>query len=93
MVIVGRSLARSSLVLPRDPTPREREVAMTKTSESHAGAVERFQAAREERDRRSHQYDAATGSASELPAFAELKAAEEQFAAREAWLKWVERDY
>jgi hypothetical protein len=66
---------------------------MRNTGESHAGAVERFEAAREERDRRSDQYDAAAGSTSELPAFTELKAAEEQFAAREAWLKWVERDY
>jgi hypothetical protein len=66
---------------------------MTKTREDHAGAIENFEAARDERDRRSEQYDAATGSSSELPAFTELKAAEEQFAAREAWLKWVERDY
>jgi hypothetical protein len=66
---------------------------MRNTGESYAGAVERFEAARAERDRRSDQYDAATGSTSELPAFTELKAAEEQFAARGAWLKWVERDY
>jgi hypothetical protein len=66
---------------------------MTTTRETHAGAVERFEAARAERDRRAEQYDAASGSPKELPAFTELKAAEEQFAAREAWLKWVERDY
>jgi hypothetical protein len=62
-------------------------------SESHSVAVKRFQAAREERDRRSRQLDAASGSSQELPAFTELQAAEEQFAAREAWLKWIERDY
>jgi hypothetical protein len=66
---------------------------MTKTEEVHAGAVARFESAREERDRRAEQHEAATGSSSELPAFTELRAAEEQFAAREAWLKWVERDY
>jgi hypothetical protein len=66
---------------------------MTKLGADHTGAVVRFKAAREERDRRAEQYDAASGSSSELPAFTELKAAEEQFAAREAWLKWVERDY
>jgi hypothetical protein len=66
---------------------------MTNEREDHAGAVKRFEAAREERDRRSEQYEAAGGSSKELPAFTELKAAEEQFAAREAWLKWVERDY
>jgi hypothetical protein len=62
-------------------------------SESHSGAVERFEAAREERDRRAGQYKAASGSPDELPAFTELQAAEDQLAAREAWLKWVERDY
>jgi hypothetical protein len=62
-------------------------------SESHSGAVERFQEAREERDRRAVQYDAASGSPNELPAFTQLQAAEEQLAAREAWLKWIEREY
>jgi hypothetical protein len=62
-------------------------------SESDSGAVERFQAAREERDRRAVRYDAARGSPSELPAFTKLQAAEEQLAARQAWLKWIERDY
>ena len=62
-------------------------------SEGHSGAVERFQAAREERDRRAGQYNAASGSPQELPAFTELRAAEDQLAAREAWLKWIERDY
>jgi uncharacterized protein YqfB (UPF0267 family) len=62
-------------------------------SESHSGAVERFQAAREERDRRVGQYNAASGSPQELPAFTELQAAEDHLAAREAWLKWIERDY
>jgi uncharacterized protein YqfB (UPF0267 family) len=61
-------------------------------SESHSSAVERFRAAREERDRRASQFDAASGSSQELPAFTELQAAEEQLAAREAWLKWIERD-
>lgn len=66
---------------------------MASTSEAHGAAVERFEAAREERDRRSEDYQAATGSATELPAFVELQAAEEHFAAREAWVKWLERDY
>ncbi len=65
---------------------------MHRRSESHTAAVGRFQAARVERDRRAEQYEAASGSGNELPAFTELQAAEDQFAAREAWLKWVERD-
>lgn len=55
--------------------------------------VERFEAAREERDRRAGEYRAASGSPDELPTFVELKAAEEQLAAREAWLKWTESDF
>lgn len=55
--------------------------------------VERFEAAREERDRRAGEYRAASGSPDELHTFVELKAAEEQLAAREAWLKWTESDF
>jgi hypothetical protein len=63
-------------------------------SERHSDAVDRFQAAREERDRRAGLYEAASGSPSrELSAFTELQAAEKQLAAREAWLEWTERDY
>ena len=55
--------------------------------------VERFEAAREERDRRAGEHHAASGSPDELPTFVELKAAEEQLAAREAWLKWTDSDF
>lgn len=60
---------------------------------SRTHAVDRLQSARAERTRRSEQQDAATGSAQELEAATELNAADEQFAAREAWLKWIDRDY
>jgi hypothetical protein len=62
-------------------------------SDSHAGAVERLDAARSELGRRATQFDAASGSSKELPAATELKTAEDQCAAREAWVKWIERDY
>ena len=55
-------------------------------------AVERLDAAREARTRCFEEYDVARGSPRELPAFTELRAAEEQFAAREAWLAWVDSD-
>jgi hypothetical protein len=55
--------------------------------------LERVEAAREVRDRRAGEYGAASGSPDELSAFVELKAAEDQLAAREAWLKWTETDY
>lgn len=62
-------------------------------SDSHSGAVEPSQVAREESDQRAAQYDPASGSLRELPAYTKLQAAEEQVAARQAWLKWIERDY
>jgi hypothetical protein len=55
--------------------------------------VERFEVARQERDRRAGEYRAASGSPYELSAFVELKAAEKELAARGAWLKWTERDF
>ena len=61
--------------------------------ESDLGGIDRFRAAREERDRRAAEYDAAGGSAGELSAFTELQAAEQQLAAREAWLTWTGGDY
>jgi hypothetical protein len=66
---------------------------MQEHNDSRAHAVERLQNARDQRASRSEQHKAATGSSRELSAFAELQAAEEQFAAREAWLKWIDRDY
>jgi hypothetical protein len=66
---------------------------MEKRGDTRTVAVDRFEAAREDRDQLADRYDAARGSGQELPAFAELQAAEDRFAAREAWLKWVDRDY
>jgi hypothetical protein len=66
---------------------------MRDLKDSRAHAVERLEGARERRARCSHQFESARGSSKELPAFTELEAAEEQFAAREAWLKWIDRDY
>ena len=62
------------------------------TSRSDPGAVDRLQAARGERDRRAADYDAASGSPGELSAYTELQAAEQQLAAREAWLSWTETE-
>ncbi len=62
------------------------------TSERHSGAVERLHEARDERDRRAGQLDAASGSPNELVAFTDLQAAEEQLSARQAWLEWAEQD-
>ncbi len=66
---------------------------MEKQSQTRVDAVERLEVAREEQERRAEQHEAASGSPKELPTLVTLQAAEEQFAAREAWLQWTERDY
>jgi hypothetical protein len=65
---------------------------MEDRTKSHVIAAERFQAARRERDRRADAHDEARGSAGEPSSLVDLRAAEDTFAAREAWLKWTERD-
>jgi hypothetical protein len=66
---------------------------MEKQSKTHVEAVERLEGAREEHRRRAEQHNDARGSSDELSAQANLQTAGEQFAAREAWVKWTERDY
>jgi hypothetical protein len=61
-------------------------------SSSDPRAVDRLRAAREERDRRAAEYDASTGSPYELSAYTELQAAEQQLAARKAWLSWADTE-
>jgi hypothetical protein len=56
-------------------------------------AVARLQSASRRRDRQVRQHDTARGSHSELAAYAELRAAVDQVAAREAWLAWLDRGY
>ena len=53
----------------------------------------RLDGARRRRANCSDRYESVRGSFEELPAFTALEAAEEQMAAREAWLKWIDRDY
>jgi hypothetical protein len=52
-------------------------------SEGHKDAIRRLDAAKEDRQRRGELDHGAGG----------LAAADEQVAAREAWVKWVERGY
>ena len=56
-------------------------------SQEHENAEARLAHARENRDAVS------TSANGGLEASVELEAADEQVAAREAWVKWVERDY
>ena len=66
---------------------------MDKQTNTRVDAVERLNAASEDLRQRVEQHDAASGSSSKLSALVERQAAEDQFAAREAWVKWTERSY
>lgn len=66
---------------------------MDQDRKTRVDAIERLNEARGEQDRRTQQHEAARGSSGELVAQAGLHAAEERFAAREAWVKWTEREY
>jgi hypothetical protein len=66
---------------------------MDKESKTRVEAVERLDEAREEQRQRLKQHHGARGSSSELAAQANLHAADDQVAAREAWVKWTEREY
>jgi hypothetical protein len=59
-------------------------------SNEHESAVERLRAGVAEQDRLSDSYDAAIGTSTEFGAFIRLQAANDQVAAREAWVHWVD---
>jgi hypothetical protein len=56
-------------------------------------AGDRLNAALGEQDRLVKRYDAAVGTSQEMSAYAHLRDAGEQVAARDAWVKWLDRDY
>ena len=59
-------------------------------SEAHDSAVQRLEAVVAEQDRLNQRYDAAIGTSTELRAYAGLRAAGDQVAARKAWLHWLD---
>jgi hypothetical protein len=65
---------------------------MTTVSEEHDRAAERLDAALAEQGRLTGCREEATGTPSELSADVQLHAADEQVAAREAWLRWIDDD-
>jgi hypothetical protein len=66
---------------------------LSQMEDSRGRAVERLHGARDRRIQCSREYESARGSSRERAALAALEAADEQFAAREACLKWIDRDY
>jgi hypothetical protein len=67
---------------------------MTTQSTEHDRAAQRLEVALAEQHRLSDRYDAATGRPADLTAEVALHAADQEVAARESWLKWVDdEDY
>jgi hypothetical protein len=62
--------------------------------DAHARALERVDTAARERSRLSDECERARGTSRELRADTSLRAANDEVAARQRWLRWVEeRDY
>ena len=72
------------MTLPRRPTGG---------GDVHARAIERLDVAVHHRERLSEQSEAAHGGADERTAAVELAAANEQVAAREVWVKYIEHGH
>jgi serine/threonine-protein kinase RsbW len=62
------------------------------TDHVHDSAVQRLEQALAEQDRLDMCFDAAVGTSTEFGAYARLKRAGEQVAARQAWLNWVDNE-
>jgi hypothetical protein len=75
---------RFAMTLPHRPV---------RGSDVHARAIERLEVAVDDRERSSEESDAAQGGPDERTAAVALAAANEQVAAREAWVKYVEHGY
>jgi hypothetical protein len=63
---------------------------MATVTEAHAQAIERLDEALAKQKRSTDRYEAAVGTAAELPADVDVHIAHEHVIAREAWLKWVD---
>jgi len=73
--------------LPENPeNPRE-------DTEAHDSALRRLDAARTEQRQKSEAHDATHDPVEEREAATDLAEANEELAAREAWVKWIERGY
>jgi hypothetical protein len=60
------------------------------TTKDHDSAVQWLHAGLVEQDRLRERYDAAIGTSSELGAYARLRAAGAEVAARGAWVHWID---
>jgi hypothetical protein len=68
------------------------EERMSTLSQEHDCAERRLRAALAEQRRSSDRYEAAVGGSARLLAAVGLHVADQEVAARDAWLRWVEDD-
>jgi len=71
---------------------RDVEEPTATAREEHDRAERRLGAAIAERHRSSDRYEAAVGTSARLLAAVALHAADQEVAARDAWLRWVDDD-
>jgi len=71
---------------------RDVEEPMATAREEHDRAERRLGAAIAEQHRSSDRYEAAVGTSARLLAAVALHAADQEVAARDAWLRWVDDD-
>jgi hypothetical protein len=62
-------------------------------ADERSSATGRLETALGEQHRFAERYDAARGTSTEMTAYADLREAGEQVAARDAWVKWLDRAY
>jgi len=66
---------------------------MATAGEEHDRAEQRLGAALAEQHRLSDRYDAAMGTLAELDAEVAVHGADQEVAARDAWLKWIDDEH
>jgi len=88
---VGRAITARRKLAAGMKGPRE-QPRDTHEGTEHDRAERRLGSALAEQHRSSDRYDAAVGSSDRLLAAVALHAADEEVAARAAWLRWAEQD-
>jgi hypothetical protein len=66
---------------------------MATLTQEHDRAAQRLDAALAEQDRLSDRYENAVGTPAELDANVALHSVDQEVAARDAWLKWVDDEH
>jgi transposase InsO family protein len=91
-ITARRKLSIGPLYRPAVRVPLAEE-PVTKTTEAHSRGEELLGAALAEQRRTVERYEAATGHPGHLAAEVAVHAADQEVAARQAWLRWVDDEH